>query len=70
MTSHYTQTSVTALHDFRGVLGRRLDTILLSSHNFTVTALGSVCEVALKVIVAMAHRIPAVFDEVGVVLRV
>jgi hypothetical protein len=32
---------VTTLHDFGGVLGRPLDTFLLSSHNLMVTALGS-----------------------------
>ena len=40
MTSHYTWRSVTALHDFGGVLGRPWDTFLLGSHNFMVTALG------------------------------
>jgi hypothetical protein len=32
---------VTTLHDFEGVFGRPLDTFLLNSHNFMVTALGS-----------------------------
>ena len=32
---------MTTLHDFGGVLGRPLDTFLLGSHNFMVTALGS-----------------------------
>jgi hypothetical protein len=41
MTSHYTWGSVTTLHDLGGVLGRPLDTFLLGSHNFMVTALGS-----------------------------
>ena len=41
MTSHYTWGSVTILHEFGGVLGRPLDTFLLGSHNFMVTALGS-----------------------------
>ena len=48
MTSHYACRSVTTLHDFGGVLGRPLDTSLLGSHNFMVTALGFVCEVALN----------------------
>ena len=61
---------MTALHDFGGVLGRPLDTFLLGSYNFMVMALGFVCEVALKVIGAMAPRIPAVFDEVVVVVVV
>ena len=42
MTSHYTlRRSVTTLHDFGGVSGRPLGHLLLGSHNFTVTALGS-----------------------------
>ena len=41
MTSHYTGGSVTTLHDFGGVLRWPLDTFLLGSHNFMVTALGS-----------------------------
>ena len=42
MTSHYTWGPVTPRHASGGVLGRRpLDTFLLGSHNFTVTALGS-----------------------------
>jgi hypothetical protein len=41
MRSHYTWESVTTLHDFGGEVGRPLDTFLLSSHNFMVTALGS-----------------------------
>ena len=48
MTSHYTQGSVTTIHDFGGVLGRPLDTFFLSSHNFMVTASWLVCEVALN----------------------
>ena len=32
---------MTTLHDLGGVLGRPLDTFLLGSHNFMVTALGS-----------------------------
>ena len=40
MASHHTWGSVTTLHDFGGVLGRPLDTFLLGSHNFMVTALG------------------------------
>ena len=38
MTSHYTRGSVTILHGVGGVLGRPLDTFLLGSHNFMVTA--------------------------------
>ena len=42
ITSHYTwESRMTALQDFRGVLGRPLDTFLLGSHNFMVTAVGS-----------------------------
>ena len=40
MTSHYTWGSVTTLHDVGGVFRRPLDTFLLGSHNFMVTALG------------------------------
>jgi len=39
--SHYTWGSVTTLHDFGGVLGQRLITVLGGPHNFTVTALDS-----------------------------
>ena len=39
-TSHYTWGSVTTLHGLGGVWGRHLDTLPLSSHNFTVTAFG------------------------------
>ena len=40
---------MTTLHDFGGVLGRRSETFLLGSHNFTVTCswLVCVCVVAL-----------------------
>ena len=42
MASNYTWGgSVTTLHDFGGVLGRPLNTFLVGSHNFMVTALGS-----------------------------
>jgi hypothetical protein len=41
MASHYTWRSVTTVHDLKGVLGRPLDTFLLGSHNFMVTALES-----------------------------
>ena len=41
MTSHYTWGCVTTLHDFGGVLGTAFGHLLLGSHNFTVTALGS-----------------------------
>jgi len=41
MASHYTWESVTTIHDLKGVLGRPLDTFLLGSHNFMVTALES-----------------------------
>ena len=49
MASHYTRGSVTALHDFGGVLGRPLDTFLLGSHTH---GHGSwlVCEVAFTYI--------------------
>ena len=40
MTSHYTWGPVTRLHDFGGVSGPALDTFLLGSHYFMVTALG------------------------------
>jgi len=38
---------VATLDDSASDLGRPLDTFLLDSHNFMVTALGSVCESAL-----------------------
>ena len=42
MTSHHTRGSMTTLHEFGGVIGRRpLNTFVLGSHNFMVTALGS-----------------------------
>jgi hypothetical protein len=41
MASHYTQGSVTTLHDFGGCLGAAFGYFLLGSHNFMVTALGS-----------------------------
>ena len=40
MTSHYTQGSVTAQHDFGGGLGTTFGHFLLGSHKFMVTALG------------------------------
>ena len=40
---------MTTLHDFGGALGWPLDTFLLGSHNFMVTALG--LKVALSVII-------------------
>ena len=41
VTSHYNWGSVTTLHDFGGVLGRPLDTFLLGSHKFMITAFSS-----------------------------
>ena len=41
MTSHYTRGSVTTRHDFLGVLGRPLSTLILSLTIFMVTAFGS-----------------------------
>ena len=38
---------MTTLHDFGSILGRPLDAFFLGSHNFMVTALWLVCEVAL-----------------------
>ena len=38
---------MTTLHDVGGVLTRPLDTFLVGSHNFMVTALGLVCDVAI-----------------------
>ena len=38
---YYTWGSMTTLHEFERVVGRLLDTCLLGSHNFVVTALGS-----------------------------
>ena len=55
MTSHYTWGSVTRVHDFGGVLGRPFGHFLLGSHNFMVTAIGVVCDVALRVAGASGH---------------
>ena len=62
MTSHYTWGSVTTLlHGFGGVLGRPLNTFLLGSHNFMVTALGSCVKVALNIIFsAVAEFAPCI----------
>ena len=46
MTSHYTQGSVTTLHDFGGVLGRPLDTFIWAQTILWSRLLARVCEVA------------------------
>ena len=55
MTSHYTWRSMTALHDFGGVLGRPLDFFFWFSQ-FHGQGSWRVCEVAL--IVSLHHHVP------------